>query len=215
MSTGEGPGASWLTLGTAAALLGVSESTIRRWADAGQIRSFRTRGGHRRVLEEDLQHLVLGSATSPRDAGHISDIAIARVRRRLSRGPQDRSTVLASFSEETRARLRLLGRQLVDLFARYIAGGSRRERFSEDARVIGKEYGRLMVAEKVRLTIAIATFNSLRRSLEETASQITTEAGLGVEDAVEAVEQILALADIVLEGMAEEYEAAASGSRRA
>ena len=46
----------------------------------------------------------------------------------------------------------------------------------------------------------------MRRSLEETAAQIATEAGLTTEDAVEALEQVLQLADTVLEGMAEVYE---------
>ena len=32
----------WITLGQACKLLGVNESTLRRWADAGHTRSFRT-----------------------------------------------------------------------------------------------------------------------------------------------------------------------------
>ncbi|HSP55765.1 MAG TPA: MerR family DNA-binding transcriptional regulator, partial [Dehalococcoidia bacterium] len=36
----------WITLGQACKLLGVNESTLRRWADAGNVRSFRTPGGH-------------------------------------------------------------------------------------------------------------------------------------------------------------------------
>jgi hypothetical protein len=63
------------------------------------------------------------------------------------------------------------------------------------------------VGEHVGLTAAVGTFNSLRRSLEETASQIATEASLSTEDAVEAIENILVLADVVLEGMASVYEA--------
>jgi hypothetical protein len=48
----------------------------------------------------------------------------------------------------------------------------------------------------------------MRRSLEETASQIATEAGLSTEEAVDAVESTLELADQMLEGMASVYEAA-------
>ena len=59
---------SWLTLGAASALLGVSESTIRRWADAGEIRSYRTSGGHRRVLEEDLRQIVSNTGAPSRDS---------------------------------------------------------------------------------------------------------------------------------------------------
>jgi len=208
---GESPAQQiWLSLGAASRLMGVSESTLRRWADDGQVRSYRTAGGHRRILEEDLHHIVasLPAAGASRDTDRISDLATARVKRRLS--PRGRPGMgFASFeglSGDTRDHLRLLGRQLVDLFARYIASDSKRERFTEDARTSGRQYGLTLVAAGVGLTAAVATFNALRRSLEETASQIATEAGLSTEDAVEAIENILVLADVVLEGMASVYE---------
>lgn len=205
---------TWLTLGAASELLGVSESTIRRWADAGDVRSFRTRGGHRRILEEDLRQIVANAAAAApsRDTDRISDLALARVKRRLSRTRQGHNVALfEGINEGARERLRLLGRQLVDLFARYIASDSKKERFTEDARAIGREYGRILVGSNVRLTTAVGTFNSLRRSLEETASQIANEAGLPTDEAVEALENILVLADVVLEGMAEVYETTAPG----
>ena len=203
----------WLTLGAASEQLGVSESTIRRWADAGEIRSYRTNGGHRRILEEDLLAIVAnaGAAAAARDTDRISDIALGRVKRRITRGRQGHSLDhFATMSPDAIDRLRLLGRQVVDLFARYIASDSKKERFSEDARTIGREYGRSLVSEKVGLTAAVATFNSMRRSLEETASQIASEAGLSADEAVEAVESTLELADQMLEGMASVYESAAS-----
>lgn len=205
---------SWLTLGAASQLLGVSESTIRRWADAGEIRSYRTTGGHRRILEEDLQHMVAGSGHgAPADSERVSDLALARVKRRFSRGRRAHSfPVFDDLGDEARDRLRMLGRQLVDLFARYITSGRRKERFADDARLIGREYGRILVSVGVGLTAAVSTFNALRHSLEETASQIASEASLSTEDAVEAIENILSLADVVLEGMAEVYEAAATPS---
>lgn len=199
---------TWLTLGAAAELLGVSESTVRRWADAGEIRFYRTHGGHRRILEEDLRHFVSGAPASPaHDTDRISDLALARIKRRLSRGRQGRPAVLDTLPADVRDRLRLMGRQLVDLFARYMSSGSKKDRFGDDARTIGREYGRTLVASNVGLTTAVATFNSLRRSVEETASQIASESALTSEEAVEAIENILALADAVLEGMAEVYEA--------
>jgi excisionase family DNA binding protein len=199
---------NWLTLGAASGLLGVSESTIRRWADAGEIRSYRTNGGHRRVLEDDLKQLIVSAGGAPsHDSERISDLALERVKRRISRGRQRQPHgVFDDFSPEVRDRLRLMGRQLVDLFARYIASDAKGERFAEDARTIGHEYGRTLVGAGVRLTSAVGTFNTMRRTLEETAAQIAGEAGLATEDAVEAIEQVLVLADTVLEGMAEVYD---------
>ena len=70
-----------------------------------------------------------------------------------------------------------------------------------------------LTTQGVRLSVAVATFNRLRHSLEETASQIASESSLPAEDAVEAIEQTLGLADTVIEGMAEIYETRATSTR--
>jgi diguanylate cyclase (GGDEF)-like protein/excisionase family DNA binding protein len=53
-----------MTLGEAADALEVSTSTLRRWADAGRIRTLRTSGGHRRFAIREVQRL-----SSARSAG--------------------------------------------------------------------------------------------------------------------------------------------------
>ena len=50
---------SYLSIGEAAALLGVATSTLRRWEVEGRLLpSFRTPGGHRRYAYPDLQALI-------------------------------------------------------------------------------------------------------------------------------------------------------------
>jgi diguanylate cyclase (GGDEF)-like protein/excisionase family DNA binding protein len=49
-------------LGEAADALGISTSTLRRWADGGRIRAVRTAGGHRRFPVSELQRLNTTSA---------------------------------------------------------------------------------------------------------------------------------------------------------
>jgi diguanylate cyclase (GGDEF)-like protein/excisionase family DNA binding protein len=46
-----------LTLSEAADALGVSHSTMRRWANSGRVKSVRTRGGHRRFRLADVRRL--------------------------------------------------------------------------------------------------------------------------------------------------------------
>lgn len=49
-------------LGEAAAALGVSIDTLRRWADGGRVRGRRTAGGQRRIDAEDLAALAASLA---------------------------------------------------------------------------------------------------------------------------------------------------------
>ena len=59
---------AWLTLGQAAKYLGISESTLRKWADAGRLPAFSTPGGHRRFRTGDLD-VFLDDARVDSDPG--------------------------------------------------------------------------------------------------------------------------------------------------
>jgi len=48
----------YMMLSEAARELGQSESTVRRLADAGRVRSFRDLKNHRIVVREDIERLV-------------------------------------------------------------------------------------------------------------------------------------------------------------
>lgn len=48
----------WLTLAEAVEELHAHESTVRRWADRGAIKTVRTPGGQRRFSREDVQRLA-------------------------------------------------------------------------------------------------------------------------------------------------------------
>lgn len=63
----------WLTLGQAAKLLGVAQSTVRAWSDAGRLPVFYTPGGHRRFKEADLETFLSrnGAGSRPRNAATV------------------------------------------------------------------------------------------------------------------------------------------------
>lgn len=52
-------------IGEAAALLGVSNDTVRRWADAGRLGSTRNEAGHRIVDGADLARLATETTGAP------------------------------------------------------------------------------------------------------------------------------------------------------
>src|SRR3954463_7931644 len=55
-----------LAIRDACAILGVDQSTLRRWSDAGKVPVFLTPGGHRRYAEEDIHALARGNAREHR-----------------------------------------------------------------------------------------------------------------------------------------------------
>ena len=83
MRVGRANGESWLRLGEAAAELGVSLNTLRRWSDSGKLTCYRSPGGHRRYRRGDVEALL--RAEDPTSAAAPS--LAARIRRWLRPSP--------------------------------------------------------------------------------------------------------------------------------
>jgi diguanylate cyclase (GGDEF)-like protein/excisionase family DNA binding protein len=68
LSSVEAPaaGGATVTLGEAAEALGVSTSTVRRWADTGRIQVVRTSGGHRRFPASELRRMAAEATSATR-----------------------------------------------------------------------------------------------------------------------------------------------------
>ena len=197
----------WITLGQACKLLGVNESTLRRWADAGHVRSFRPPGGHRRFSEDDLRALVAGQGPAGREPyTSLGQLALSRIRRRLQRGRGHMAPWYSGLEEADRERLRPLGRRLVSLVSEYMTKGARRGRLIDEAREIGHEYGRELAKDGLTLRDAVEAFTFFRKSLDDTAMEVAQKSDLSAEEAVEVWELLSNLADQVLLSIAETYE---------
>lgn len=200
----------WITLGQACKLLGVNESTLRRWADAGHVRSFRTPGGHRRFSEDDLRALVAGQGGPQTQEPYtsISNMALSRIRRRLQRGRNQAAHWYSGLSEEDREKMRPLGRRLVSIVSEYLTRGSRRTNLLEEAKEIAREYGGLLANDGVSLRDAVEGFTFFRKTLDEVAMEEAHKNELTAEKAIELWELLSNLADQVLISMAESYDEA-------
>ena len=201
---------SWLTLGQACRVLNVDESTLRRWADAGQIRTFRTPGRHRRFAEADIRELVDGR---PKHGAlsDVSDLATRRIRRELH--SEQNADWYAHVDDAQREKLRPLGRRLMALVAEYVSKRGRRAPLLEEARTTGEQYGRELARAGMTLSQAMHAFTFFRRSLDQSAKRALAKSGTAPAEAIDVCEQIMALADEVLLGIAGAYErVAGSGS---
>ena len=63
LDTTAGAGAAWLRVCDVAALLGVSRNTVRRWSDDGVLPSYRSAGGHRRYVRDDIMATIAARRT--------------------------------------------------------------------------------------------------------------------------------------------------------
>ncbi len=196
----------WLSLGRACRLLGVNETTLRRWADEGRVRTFRTPGGHRRFAIADIREL-LRSAEPPRESMNaLSDLALARIRRRLHGRQVTAAPWRREMDEGSRARMRALGRRFIALIDDHLAQRLRRGRLLDEARALGQEYGRELATAGLPLSGTIEAFTFFRRSLDDTVHQLAARHNLTPDRTVEAHEQIAQVVDVILIAITRAYE---------
>jgi excisionase family DNA binding protein len=197
-------GTRWVNLGRACEILGVNESTVRRWADSGEIRCFRTPGGHRRFAEGDLVAMTQG--TTRRAEHELETAAVTRIRRQLQSGGKAAASWYSGIEEQERDELRPLGRRLVELVGDYLSRRGRRGQVEREVDDIGNRYGQILHDRGMPLLRAIEAFTFFRRSLDETAKQLAERNSMSAEEAARARAEIADLADRVLLGVTAAYD---------
>ena len=204
-----GRGGAWVSLQRACEILGADESTLRRWADAGRLRVYRTPGGHRRFSLSDLESMVSGEGRH-HGAEEVERLAVAKIRRQLQRARQDDHGWYGHLSEENRQRLRDLGRRLVEMASEYMDQRTRRSSLLDEALEMGGEYGRILIDSGLPLPSAVGAYIGFRKAIDETTNQTALREAMPVEEALAASGQVHALGDQVLLGMTAAYEMLAS-----
>ena len=185
----------WLSLRDACRLLDVSNTTLRQWADNGYVRVYRTPGGHRRFLRDDVESF----ANAPEQAQEqgredaIEDSALRKIRRSLSRNDVVKQSWYQSVEEEGKDRMRLFGRRLLSLLLQEPGPRRRRQELLEEAHMVGREYGTEMSERGVSLKDTIEAFVFFRTMVLD-----STNSG--------AWNRIIEAADRVLVGMADSYQ---------
>lgn len=139
---GENAVPQWLALKEASDFLGVHFTTLRTWADNGDIPVFRTPGGHRRFSLDDLRRfLAQRSQLATADEHGIVSVAVVRAREELERQlPVDQRWRYPLQGDAEQAR-RQRGRQLFALAVSFVLKPAQSERLLEQGRELGREYG--------------------------------------------------------------------------
>lgn len=194
----------WLTLKDAADVLGIHYTTLRTWADNGDIPVFRTPGGHRRFQLGDLRRF-LESRVSQSQLANVDGlmaVALSHVRQEISKLPAAESGWRAEITPESAETNRERGRRLFALALNYLIRPEQRERLLADGRAIGREYGAEAAQSHLSLAETGRAVQFFRRQLLEV---VRRDENLDAED-VQIRQLIAQYLDEVLYAVLDGYE---------
>lgn len=202
----------WVGMRRACEILGVNESTLRLWSDAGRVPVFLTPGGHRRYREDDLRALL----DRGRSAGDESSLAamLLAVHERyeaVARRAQQGGGWLRDVDDEERRQFRLLGTSMLQLLSSYVITSSRRERelALRRGREVAAQYGQIAARRGLTVSQATEAFLLFRTPVLDTVNRWVRSqpAAASARDTLRRVNTFM---DQVLLAMAEAHEASIS-----
>jgi excisionase family DNA binding protein len=200
---------SYLSLKPAAAHLGVHPTTLRRWADAGEIPVVLTPGGHRRFAVADLDAFA-EARRRLRMVGGLEQIwaaqAMNQARHELAAHPGEQW--LESFDPQEREHKRQLGRRLMGIILQYLALPEGGDDLLREAQAVGYEHANDALATGMPLVEAIRAALFFRDTLVEVAVQLPEVAHVRPEANTRLLRRINTVLNTVQLAIAERYESA-------
>tara|TARA_B100000749_G_scaffold249256_1_gene213681 strand:- start:41 stop:535 length:495 start_codon:yes stop_codon:yes gene_type:complete len=156
---------------------------------------YRTPGGHRRFLSEDVMSLTNTARTDADRAPEyeVEGSALRLIRRRLQGESVIRQPWYQSVQEDGRDRMRLFGRRMLTLLVHEPQVRRQRQEALAESNVLGREYGAEMSEKGVSLKDTLEALVFFRSMVLDSADP-------------KSWSHILELADRVMVGVAESYE---------
>jgi excisionase family DNA binding protein len=197
----------WFTLGEAAERLSVHRTTLRRWADEGQIPFMLTPGGHRRFAASDLDHLA-ERRHSVKRIGPVERMWAnqALERTRLQIMAHQSEGWFAQHDGDARNRGRDLGRQLMALTLRGLTAEKMGEEFTAEARRIGLHYGQHARDLGLPLTEALQASMFFRDALVTAAIELPENVRIPLNSQQRLLNRINKLLNMVQLGVASGFD---------
>lgn len=169
----------WLSLRQAADLLGMHPATVRLWADRNELPSRRTTGGHRRFRRADIEaRLHYESENKPRPVAQLLvQSVLGRVRFAFTDGTLSAFDWYARFNDTAREAYRSLGRRVLELLLRSLAGTTAGDELRAEALQLGRAYGSVTRESRVPVADAVRAFLYFRSLVDESVLQLAQVQG--------------------------------------
>ena len=197
----------WLSISEAAERLGVHATTLRRWADSGQISCSVTPGGHRRFSVDDVEEFATRGRRLRRSGDFKqtwAETAMTVTRSRLAVHKDER---WLGKNGGWREQHRKLGRQLMGITLQYISAVDEdAEQLLQEARNIGRRYARIAHQNELPLAEVLSASIFFRDMLIESALQLPDNVRLRSEANLRLMRKINSLLNTVHLTIAEEYD---------
>jgi len=208
---GGDPGGRWLSIEAACKLLGVDQSTLRRWSDSGKIPVFRTPGGHRRYAEEDLKAIMRGEQRPRRRMSRqvLTTMSMSGYEHDYLHQARAR-TWYRAYDTESLDELRPLGRRMVDLTIRYISGRGEREEVLAESRSIGRRYGEASARAGLSTTDALEAFLFFRTPVIQAVTRYIEDENVSIRRSARITSELTHFLDEVLIATIASHEEAGS-----
>lgn len=185
-------GREWISLHEASEQLGISASTLRRWSDAGMIRTFVTPGGHRRFSREAIAAFLPVSGSRPTmDRLGETPARMQRVYRRAVSGPQVPIPWIESLDAEQRALFRGHGVTIVTSLLAALDAPDEAARVVEleGAMHAASAYGSAAAEAGIPASVAVQVFLRFRRPFLGELSELGRRRGLDTTAATELLDR--------------------------
>ncbi len=168
----------WLKLSQAADYLGVHFTTLRRWADEGQVPCIRTPGGRRRFKKEELDAFMASlrqGETAPSPTWQNLDSQVALVR--AGHSGLQREPWYGRLDEAHLHTMRGEGRQLMAVLMQYASRSNGGEVFLREGKSLATHYGQVCHAAGLSLVETARAFVLVRRAISDSICQAGALAG--------------------------------------
>ncbi len=204
---------NWLSLSDVAKLLGVHPSTVRAWADQGVLPVYRTEGGHRRFLQDEIDLWVQTSRqkkeVEPERA--LRDV-LKRIRFKIGEHQLESEKWYQKLDDDARIKYRMSGKNLMQSLASYL--GAKGDDAIAEARSLGYEYASRGRRYDLSLIDATCAFLFFRNALLEAMIAVYLDARVSdTESWGNMLSRILAFTDQTMLSLMETYEAFEKNNR--
>lgn len=204
-------GPTWLSMGEASALLGVSSATLRRWAVEGRLATFTTPGGHRRFSPAAVESLLpRRPAAHAALAGATSTDQIQRAYRQSFHDDAAPPTFLDGVPSGARESLRGNGRVITTSIMRSVEARTDdlREAALAEGMIAAAAYGRIAGTLGATMRETVAAFLRFRMPFVREVAAAARRMGLDVPGATDLLDAVTVAIDRLLDATLEGFETA-------